>query len=341
MRAIVYRQYGSPDVLRLEDVPKPVPKDGEVLVRVHAAALNALDWHMLRGKPYVARLSMGWWRPKRSIPGVDMAGTVEAVGAAVSAFKPGDEVFANKGRACAEYVCGPERLFAPRPANLTMEEAAAVPAAAITALQALRDRGNVQAGQRVLVNGASGGVGTFTVQLAKAYGAQVTGVTSTPNVDLVRSIGADHVIDYTREDFTRRRERYDLVVDNAANRSLLAMRRVLAPTGTLVLVGASRGDWIGPMVRILGAAQLSRFGTRKMVGMLAEPTRDDLLALSELIEAGKVRPVIDRTYPLAETADAIRYLETMHARAKVVILVADGKQGSVAEGATGDGGAIR
>ncbi|MGH2417321.1 MAG: NAD(P)-dependent alcohol dehydrogenase [Candidatus Limnocylindria bacterium] len=334
MKAIVYRQYGSPDVLRLEDVPKPAPKDGEVLVRVHAAALNALDWHMLRGKPYIARMSMGWRKPKRSIPGVDMAGTVEAVGAAVTALKPGDEVFANKGRACAEYVCGPERLFAPRPANLTLEQAAAVPAAAITALQALRDKGTVRPGQRVLVNGASGGVGTFTVQIAKALGAEVTGVTSTHNVDLVRSIGADRVIDYTREDFTRGGERYNVVIDNAANRSLAAMRRVLAPTGTLVLVGASKGDWIGPMVRILGAAQLSRFGTRKMLGILADPTREDLLALTELIEADKLTPVIDRIYPLAETPAAIRYLETMHARAKIVILVADGKQGSVAEGAS-------
>ena len=341
MRAIVYRQYGSPDVLRLEDVPKPTPKDGEVLVRVHAAALNALDWHMLRGKPYIARMSVGWLKPRRTIPGVDVGGTVEAVGAGVTAFKPGDEVFANKGRACADYVCGPERLFAHRPANLTLEQAAAVPAAGITALQAVRDRGDLQPGQRVLVNGASGGVGTFTVQIAKALGAEVTGVTSTQNADLVRSIGADHVVDYTREDFARSGERYDLVIDVAANRSLVAMRRVLAPAGTLVLVGASKGAWIGPMVRILGAAQLSRFSRRKMLGFLAEPTREDLLALTQLIEAGKVTPVIDRTYPLADTPEAMRYLETMHARAKIVILVADGRQGSVAEGAARDGGAIR
>lgn len=321
MKAMLYRAYGSPDVLHLGEVPKPTVKDGDVLVRVHAAAVNALDWHMVRGKPYFARLSMGLRQPKRNIPGVDVAGTVEAVGSGVTGLKPGDEVFANKGRACAEYVCGPEAVFALKPANLTFEQAAAVPAAGITALQALRDHGHVQPGQTVLINGAAGGVGTFTVQIAKAFGAEVTGVCSTQNVDMVRSIGADNVIDYTREDFTRGAQRFDLVIDNAANRSLRSMRRVLAPNGTMVLVGASKGDWIGPVVRILGAKQLSRFGGQKMVGFFADPTREDLLTLKELIEAGKVTPVIDRTYPLAETPDAIRYLETMHARAKVVITV--------------------
>jgi NADPH:quinone reductase-like Zn-dependent oxidoreductase len=322
MKAIVYRSYGSPDVLRLEEVPKPEVKDGEVLVRVHAAAINPLDWHLLRGKPYIVRPTSGWLTPKRNIPGIDVAGVVEAVGRDVTEFQPGDEAFGEKSRACAEYVAGPAKLFMHKPANLTLEQAAAVPVAAATALQALRDKGKIQAGQEVLINGASGGVGTFAVQLAKSFGAQVTGVCSTPNVDLVRSLGADHVIDYTQQNFTRGNERYDLIIDNAGSRSLLAMSRVLAPTGTLVLVGASKGNWIGPIARILGASQLSRFGSKKMVGMLTDIQREDLAFLKELIEAGKITPVIDRTYPLSETADAIRYLETMRARAKVIITVA-------------------
>ncbi len=319
MRAVVYRRYGSPDVLHLEEVPKPVPKAGEVLVRVHAAALNALDWHMVRGKPYIARLSMGLRGPKRSIPGVDMAGTVEAVGADVTDLSPGDEVYANKGRACAEYVCGPARVFVRKPANLTLDQAAAVPAAALTALQALRDHGGLRSGQSVLVNGAAGGAGTFTVQLAHAFGGVVTAVCSTHNVDMVRGLGAAHVIDYTAEDFTRMGQEFDLVIDNAASRPLLAMRRVIAPGGKLVMVGASKGDWVGAVVRSIAAGQLARFGSRRMSGMLTDPNREDLLTLTELIEAGKMAPVIDRTYPLARTADALRYLETKHARAKVLI----------------------
>lgn len=322
MNAVIYRAYGSPDVLHLEEVPKPVPRTGEVLVRVHAAALNALDWHMVRGKPYIARLSMGLRRPKRSIPGVDMAGTVEAIGADVSGLSPGDEVYANKGRACAEYVCGPADVFVRKPANLTLEQAAAVPAAALTALQALRDHGRVRAGQSVLVNGAAGGVGTFTVQLARAFGAEVTAVCSTRNVDMVRALGAQHVVDYVREDFTRLDRVFDLVIDIAASRPLLAMRRIMAPNGTLVIVGASKGDWIGPVVRTVAAGQLARLGARRMTGMLTEPTREDLLTLTKLIEAGEMAPVIDRSYPLAQTPDALRYLETMHARAKVLIGVA-------------------
>jgi NADPH:quinone reductase-like Zn-dependent oxidoreductase len=321
MKAIVYRRYGSPDRLRLEDVPKPEVNDGEVLVRVHAAAVNPLDWHLLRGTPYIVRPTSGWLKPKRNIPGIDVAGVVEAVGRSVTEFQPGDEVFGEKSRACAEYVAGPAKLFMHKPANLTLEQAAAVPVAAATALQALRDKGRIQAGQKVLINGASGGVGTFAVQLAQSFGAEVTGVCSTPNLDLVRSLGADHVIDYTQENFTRGKERYDLIIDNAGNRSLLAMRRVLAPTGTLVLVGASKGNWIGPIARILGASQLSRFGSKKMVGMLTDIQPEDLAFLKDLIEAGKITPVIDRTYPLSETADAIRYLETMRARAKVIITV--------------------
>ena len=321
MKAIVYRNYGSPDVLRLEEVPKPVPKDGEVLVRVHAASVNPLDWHLLRGKPYIVRATSGWRKPKRNIPGVDVAGIVEAVGRDVTLVKPGDEVFGEKTRACAEYVCGAEKLFVHKPANMTLEQAAALPVGAMTALQALREKGHVQAGQKVLINGASGGVGTFAIQLAKHFGAEVTGVGSTPNVDLVRSLGADHVIDYTREDFTRGRQRFDLIVDNVGNRSLLAMRRALAPNGRAVLVGASKGNWVGPVARLLAALQMSRFGSRKFVGILTDIARDDLLYLKELAEAGTISPVIDRRYPLSEVPDALRYLETMRARRKVIITV--------------------
>ncbi len=323
MKAIVYREYGSPDVLGLQEVAKPVPKDDEVLVRVHTASLNPLDWHLLRGLPYIVRPTSGWLKPKRNITGVDVAGVVEAVGRNVTQFQPGDEVFGEKSRACAEYVCGPENLFVRKPANLTFEQAATVPVGAVTALQALRDKGKVQPGQKVLINGASGGVGTFAVQLAKSFGTDVTGVCSTTNVELVRSLGADHVIDYTRENFTRSRQRYDLIVDNVGNHSLMALRRVLAATGTLVVVGIdpSKGNWIGPLARMLGAQVLSRFGSRKLGFMLTDMKREDLLFLTELIEAGKVTPVIDRRYPLSEVPDAVRYLETMRARGKVVITV--------------------
>jgi NADPH:quinone reductase-like Zn-dependent oxidoreductase len=321
MKAIVYRTYGSPDVLRLEEVAKPVPKDGDVLVRVHAASVNPLDWHLLRGKPYIVRPTSGWRKPKRNIPGVDVAGVVEAVGRDVTLVKPGDEVFGEKTRACAEYVCGPEKLFVHRPANVTLEQAAAIPVGGVTALQALREKGNVQAGDKVLINGASGGVGTFAVQLAKHFGANVTGVTSTPNVELIRSIGADRVIDYRREDFTRSGEKYDLIIDNAGSRSLTAMRRALAPNGTAILVGASKGNWIGPIARMLVGGQLSRFGDRTFRSMLTDIEREDLIFLKELVEAGTITPVIDRRYPLSETADAIRYLETMRARGKVIITV--------------------
>jgi NADPH:quinone reductase-like Zn-dependent oxidoreductase len=321
MKAIVYRRYGSPDVLALEEVPMPVVKDGDVLVRVHAAALNPLDWHLLRGQPYIVRPTSGWRKPKRNIPGIDVAGVVEAVGAGVTQLRPGDEVFGEKSRACAEYVCGPEKLFVPKPTNLTLEQAAAVPVAGVTALQALRKHGRVQAGQKVLINGASGGVGTFAVQLAKHLGAEVTGVCSTPNVELVRSLGADAVVDYTREDFTRGPKRYDVIVDNAGNRSLLAMRRVLAGNGILVGVGAPKGNWIAPVARVAWAVLLSRFGGQKLSFMLTDTQRDDLLHLKDLIEAGKVTPTIDRRYRLDEVPDAIRYLETMRARGKVVITV--------------------
>jgi NADPH:quinone reductase-like Zn-dependent oxidoreductase len=288
---------------------------------VRAASVNALDWHMLRGKPYLVRMDTGILRPKRSIPGVDVAGTVEEVGAEVTDFKPGDEVFADNRHTLAETVMGRAALYLHRPASLTPEEAAAIPAAGMTALQALRDHGRLEPGQHVLVYGAGGGVGTFTVQVAKALGAEVTAVTRAENVDLVRSIGADHVIDYTAEDPTRRPERFDLLVDNGATRSILSLKRLLAPRGRMVLVGASKGDWIGPMVRILGGGMLARFGDQTITGMLAKPTREDLRTLSEMAVDGRIRPVIDRTYPLAEAAEAIRYLETMRARGKVIVTV--------------------
>jgi NADPH:quinone reductase-like Zn-dependent oxidoreductase len=323
MKAITYRRYGSPDVLRIREVPTPDVRPGDVLVRVHAASVNALDWHMVRGKPYVARFEMGLRQPKGSILGVDVAGIVEAVGSEVTELKPGDEVFANKGKACAEYVCGPARLFVPKPANVTMEQAAAVPAAGITALMAIRDHGKVQAGTSVLIHGAGGGVGTFTVQIAKAFGAKVTAVTRTENVDLVRSLGADDVIDYTRDDFTRGGRRWDVIIDNGATRSLMAMRRVLAKDGTIVLVGASKGDVVGPLARgFIGGPLLSAFREQRIITFYASPKRDDLLLLKEMIEAGTITPVVDRVYPLAQTPDAMRYLETMQARGKIVITVA-------------------
>jgi len=321
MKAIVYRRYGSPDVLGLKEVDKPVPKDGEILVRVHAAALNPFDWHLLRGLPYIVRATAGWRTPKRNIPGIDVAGVVEAVGRNVIEIQPGDEVFGEKSRACAEYVCGPEKQFVPKPSNLTLEEAAAVPVAAVTALQALRDRGHIQPGQQVLINGASGGVGTFAVQLARSFGAIVTGVCSSPNVEMVRSIGADHVIDYTQQDFTRSERRYDLIIDNIGNRSLSSCRRVMGPTGVLVVVGAPEGRWVAPVSRLVAAKLLSQVGSQKFIAHLTDTTREDLLFLTDLIEAGKLRPVIDRRYPLSEVPDAIRYLETMRARGKVVITI--------------------
>ena len=319
MEAIVYRTYGSPADLRLADVPTPTPGDGQVLVRVRAAALNPLDWHLLRGKPYIVRPTSGWLKPKRNIPGVDVAGVVEAVGEGVTDLQPGDEVFGEKTRACADYVCGSATLFVRRPANLTLTEAAAVPVGAVTALQALREKGDLQAGQRVLINGASGGVGTFAVQLAKLMGGHVTGVCSSANLELVRSLGADAVVDYTREDFTRPAGRYDLVIDNVGNRSLLSLRRALSPGGTAVLVGASKGDWVGPIARMAGARGMARIGEKRLLGMLTNIERSHLEYVKDLIEAGSLRPIIDRTYPLSETGAALRYLETMRARGKVIV----------------------
>ncbi len=321
MQAIVTTRYGSPDVLQLKEVARPVVEDDRVLVRVRAASVNPYDWHMLRGLPYIVRLGEGLRRPRRTGLGIDVAGQVEAVGKQVTQFQPGDEVFGGCGGAFAEYVRPREKFLVPKPTNLSFEQAAAVPTAGWTALQGLRDHGQLQAGQRVLINGASGGVGTFAVQLAKAFGAEVTGVCSTRNVDLVRSIGADEVIDYTREDFTRRGQRYDLVLDAVGNRSLSAYRRALQPRGTLVLVGAPKGRWVGPLAPLLKARILAPFVSQRMVWFLAQQTQADLGVLKELIEAGKVMPVIDRTYPLRQTPEAIRYLEAGRARGKVVITV--------------------
>lgn len=321
MKAIVHYKYGSAEVLELKEIEKPVGSDDDILVRVRAASVNPLDWHFMRGVPYVVRMTDGLRKPKGSVRGVDLAGQVEAVGKNVTQFQPGDEVFGSCNGAFAEYVCGGESNFAPKPANLTFEQAAAVPIAAFTALQGMRDKGQIQPGQKILINGAAGGVGTFAVQIAKSIGAQVTGVCSTRNVDLVRSIGADHAIDYTQQDFTRSGQRYNLIFDAVGNRSLSDFRRVLASDGTLVLVGAGNGNWIGPLARPLKALVLSRFANQKLVPLLAKRSQDDLLVLKDLIEAGKVTPVIDRHYPLYEVPEAIRYLEAGHAQGKVVITV--------------------
>ncbi len=326
MKAIVYTEYGSPDVLQVRDVKKPVPTDDQILVKVRAASVNPLDWHFLRGTPYIARIGMmGLRKPKVPRLGVDVAGEVEAVGKNVTQFKPGDEVFGQKFGAFAEYVCvRAGRGIALKPANLTFEQAASVPVAAVTAIQGLRDHGKVQPGQKVLINGASGGVGTFAVQIAKMFGADVTGVCSTRNLDLVRSLGADHVIDYTKEDFTKGDGRYDVILDNVGNQPLSGFRRVLTPNGICVMIGGggpNDGGLFGPMARPIKALVLSPFMSQKMGMFMADVTKGELTTLSDLIEAGKLTPVIDRTYALSQTADAIRYLEEGHARGKVVITV--------------------
>jgi len=323
MKAIVRRAYGSPDVLALQDIEKPDVDGDSVLIRVRAASVNALDWHFMRGAPFLARMGAGLRTPKTGGLGVDVAGEVEAVGTDVTELRPGDAVFGARDGACAEYVRGRVRNFVPKPANVSFEQAAAVAVAGCTALQGLRDKGQLRPGQRVLINGAGGGVSTFAVQIAKALGGEVTAVCGTHNVELTRALGADRVIDYSREDFTRSGARYDLILDVAANRSLAACRRVLASAGTLVIVGAAgNGRRIGPIVaRMLGAVAWSRVGRRRMLPFLAKVTREDLIVLKELIEAGKVTPVVDRTYPLSETPAAIRYLEQGHSRGKVVITV--------------------
>lgn len=314
MKAIVQNEYGSPDVYELKEIDKPVVKDDGVLVRVHAAGLNAGDYFAMRGEPYMIRMSVGWPKPKNFIPGWDVAGTVEAVGQNVEQFQPGDEVFGACTGTCAEYACAGEDKFALKPANLTFEQASAAPTAAVTALRGLRDVGKVQSGQKVLINGASGGVGTFAVQVAKALGAEVTGVCSTGKVDMVRSIGANHVIDYTQEDFTQSGPRYDLILDNVGNHSFSDLRRALTPQGTLI---PNSGH--GGMGYVFKAFLLSPFMRQQERPFIATPNSEDLVVLKEMIEAGKITPVIDRTYPLSETPEAFRYLDEGHARGKVVI----------------------
>jgi NADPH:quinone reductase-like Zn-dependent oxidoreductase len=320
MRAIVYHEYGPPQVLGLEEVDKPMVGDDEVLIRVRAASVNPYEWHFMRGEPYLARLSMGL-SPKTGRLGVDVAGTVDTVGSNVTELQPGDEVFGTCAGAFAEYAVGKESSLVSKPANVTFEQAGAAGIAAFTAIQGLRDWGRVQAGQRVLINGAAGGVGTFAVQLAKVWGAEVTGVCSTRNVDMVRSIGADHVIDYTRDDFTRGGRRYDLMLDLIGNHSLARCRRALTPEGTFVMLGGQRGRWIRPMDRVLETLVLSPFVSQRMVLGTAVWSKVDLVLMQELMGSGKVTTVIDRIYPLRQVPEAIAYLEEGHARGKVVISV--------------------
>ena len=321
MKAIVSRGYGSPDGLDFCEVDKPELGEDSVLLRVRAASVNPYDWHMMRGHPYFLRLGEGFRRPKQDVLGVDVAGVVEAVGASVTELGPGDEVFGGRVRAFAEYVCGPEKHFVRKPAALSFEQAASIPVAGCTALQALRDHGELRSGQRVLINGAAGGVGTFAVQMAKALGGEVTGVCSTRNLELVRSLGADHVVDYTAEDFSRSGQRYDLVVDLVGNRSLQALRRALTPAGTLVIAGGGHGRVVGPLALPIGAVLRNRFVKQRLVPFMTKMRKDDLAAIVELIEAGKVTPVVERSYPLGEAREAIRHVEKGHARGKVVITV--------------------
>ena len=322
MQAIVYHTYGSPDVLKLEEVETPTPKDNEILVKVHAAATAAGDWHLLRADPFLVRLMYGLLTPKYKILGADVAGRVEAVGRSVTQFQPGDEVFGDLSRcgfgAFAEYVAAPATAFALKPTNLTFAEAAAVPVSAVTALLGLRE-GNIQAGQQVLINGASGGVGTFAVQIAKAFGAEVTAVCSTSKVAMVRALGADHVIDYTQEDFTKNGERYELIMAANGYQPLSAYQRALTPQGRYVMTGGATAQMFEAM--LLGAWR-SKKGGQKLGNILVKPSQTDLQVMKELIEAGKVKPVIDRCYPLPGVPDAIRYVEAGHAKGKVVITVA-------------------
>ena len=322
MKAITHCEYGGPEVLKVEEIEKPVPNDNQVLVKVRAASLNPLDL-TIRG-PLLLRPLFGLRKPKDTRLGVDYSGTVEAVGKNVTNFKPGDEVFGGKNGAIAEYVCVlADRAVVLKPANMTFEQAASVPVAAITALQGLRDRGHIQSGQKVLINGASGGVGTFAVQIAKSFGTEVTGVCSTRNVDLVQSIGADHVIDYTKEDFTKTDQRYDIIYDLVGNHSFSERRRILGPNGICVMAGIGGAGWHDDFgMRLLGELNgylRSRFVSQKFVAYIAQFNKADMSVLADLLQTGKMTPVIDKTYKLNETADALRYLETGHARGKVVI----------------------
>jgi NADPH:quinone reductase-like Zn-dependent oxidoreductase len=321
MKAITQDTYGSPDVLELSDVPMPEIADDQVLVQVRATSVQPLDWHYMRGEPMIMRPSLGWRAPKLRTRGADVAGVVEAVGAGVAEIRPGDEVFGGSDAGCAEFAAVSERHLTRKPSNLSFEQAAAVPVAGLTALQGLRDTGRVQSGQKVLVNGAAGGVGHFAVQIAKAMGAEVTGVTSTRNLEMVASIGADRVVDYTREDFTRGDQRYDVVFDLVGNRPLSALRRVITPKGTLIVCGAPPGRWIAPLFPTLKALVVSPFVGQRLRPFLAKIDQGDLIEMRDLIEAGKVTPVVDRIYQLTETAEAMRYVENGHARGKVVITI--------------------
>lgn len=322
MKAIVYTKYGSPDVLQLREVEKPIPKDDEVLIKVQAASLNAADWHLLRADPFLVRLMVGGFlKPKYKILGADVAGRVEAVGSSVKQFQSGDEVFGDIAGcgfgAFAEYVSVSENVLALKPANITFEQAAALTLAGVTALQGLRDYGRIQSGQKVLINGASGGVGTFAVQLARVFGAEVTAVCSPMNLDTVHTLGADYVIDYTKEDFTKSGKRYDLIFAVNGYHPILNYKRALSPRGIYVMAGGSTAQMFQAM--LLGSL-ISKMGSNKMGSMLAKPNQKDLLYLKELVEVGKVVPVIDRCYPLSKVADAFRYLEEGHAGGKVVII---------------------
>jgi NADPH:quinone reductase-like Zn-dependent oxidoreductase len=322
MKAMVQDRYGAAEVLELMEIVKPQIGDSEVLIRVRAAGVNIADWAVMSGLPYIARPVYGLRKPKNIVRGTDVAGTVEAVGSGVTRFRPGDEVFGWSNGSFADYATASEGALAPKPANLTYEQAASVPMAGLVALQALRDHGKVRAGQKVLINGASGGIGTFAVQIAKSLGAHVTGVCSTRNVDLVRSLSADHVIDYSQEDFTRSGQRYDFILDNVANHSLTDLRRALTPTGTLVPNGGGFNHrWVASGGRLIRAVVLFRFGSQRLGRFLVSPKHEDLVILKELIEAGKVTPVLDRAYPLSDTRQAIDHVAGGHARGKVAITV--------------------
>ena len=319
MRSVVRNRYGSPDVLEFEEIDKPDLTDDGVLVRVRAVSINPVDWYTMTGTPYVGRIQSGLRKPKSNRFGVDFAGTVEAVGKDVTQFRPGDEVFGGKNGAFAEYVCVRDAVMA-KPANLTFEQAAAVPVAALTALQGLRDKGQIQPGHKVLINGASGGVGTFAVQIAKSFGAEVTGVCSTRNVDRVRSLGADYVIDYTKEDFTQGDRRYDLMLDNAGSRSWSECKRVLTSQAILIIVGAPKGNsLLGPLSHIVKVRLAALRSSQKVMFFVAKMNKTDLMFLGELLETGKVMSVIERRYELSQIADAMRYLGEGHAQGKIVL----------------------
>ncbi|MGB5291953.1 MAG: NAD(P)-dependent alcohol dehydrogenase [Lysobacterales bacterium] len=322
MQAVVYPCYGSADVLRLETIEKPVPADNEVLVKIKAAGVNPLDWHYMRGSPYIMRVGTGLGAPNETRLGVDFAGTIEAVGKNVTKYKPGDDVFGGGTGAFADYLSiAEDRGMALKPDNLSFEQAAAVPIAAITALQAVRNKGQLKPGQKVLINGASGGVGTFAVQIASLIGAEVTGVCSARNADMVRLIGADHVIDYKTENYTQSGKKYDLIIDMIGNHSLSDNRQVLTPEGKFVIIGGGKGNWLGPLMGPLKASLYSPFVAQDFVLLMAQMRKDDLETLADLMSAGEITPVIDRLYSLEEVPEAIRYSEEGHARGKIVIQI--------------------